>query len=314
MRIVVFGSGGVGGYFGARLVEAGEDVVFVARGAHLEAIRTNGLKLHSINGDVHLPEVTATDSVDESFDPDLVLVCVKTWQVDEAAAAIRPMLGDATVVLPLLNGVEANDQLGVALGTECIVGGLCRIIAYIEAPGVIRHAAVDPFIGFGELNSRHNGRANLILSVFSQARGVRIAESRDIDTDLWMKFLLIAPTGGIGTITRTPMGIYRSDPGARRMLEQATREVYAVGVASGVALADDAVEKTLRMVDALPASITSSMQRDIMSGRPSELDAQIGVVVRMGAALGVDTPLHDFLYASLLPSEKNARGELDYTC
>lgn len=314
MRIVVFGSGGVGGYFGARLAEAGEDVVFVARGAHLGAIRANGLHVHSINGDVYLPEIKAAEQVDETFNPHLVLVCVKTWQVGDAAAEIKPILGDSTVVLPLLNGVEANDQLGSALGRERILGGLCRIIAYIESPGVIRHAAVDPFIGFGELDAGSDGRVELVLSAFSQTRGVRIEESRDIDTDLWMKFLLIGPTGGIGTITRTPMGIYRSDSGARRMLEQATREVYAVGVANGVALADDAVEKTLHMIDGLPASITSSMQRDIMSLRPSELEAQIGVVVRMGAKLGVETPLHNFLYASLLPSEKKARGELDYTC
>ena len=314
MRIVILGTGGVGGYFGARLAEAGEDVLFVARGEHLNAIRTKGLAVQSINGDVHLSKVAVTDRVDHSFNPDLVLVCVKTWQVDEAAALIKPVLGDKSVVMPLLNGIEAADQLGKTLGRERIVAGLCRIIAYIESPGVICHSAVDPFIGFGELVPNGSGRADVVQSAFSQARGVRIVESDRIQKDLWMKFLLIASTGGIGTITRTPLGIYRSEPQARRMLEQALREIYAVGVANKISLADDAVEQTLSMIDELPASITSSMQRDIMNVRPSELEAQLGVVVRMGAKLGVDTPLHEFLYASLLPTEKKARGELDYAC
>ena len=314
MKIVVYGTGGVGGYFGARLAEAGEDVVFVARGNHLDAIRNNGLTVHSIDGDVHLAETVAAEEVSPDFEPDLVIVGVKTWQLAEAATAIRSFITDKTLVLPLLNGVDATEQLSDALGAGHVLGGLCRIIAFIEGPGVIRHAAVEPYIGLGELDPQYSGRIAPIVSAFDNTVGARAVESGDIGTDLWMKFLLIGPTGGIGTITRTPMGIYRTEPGPRRMLEQALREVYAVGVASGVALPDNAVDRTLAMIDALPASITSSMQRDIMQGRPSELEAQIGVVVRKGTEAGVSTPLHDFLYASLLPSEKRARGELAYEC
>ena len=314
MKIVVYGTGGVGGYFGARLVEAGEDVIFVARGNHLDAIRNNGLTVHSINGDVHLAEVAAVEEVSPDFEPDLVIVGVKTWQLGDAATAIQSFVAEKTIVLPLLNGVDASEQLSDVLGAERVLGGLCRIIAFIESPGVIRHSAVEPYIGLGELSSQFSGRIAPIVSAFDKSVGARAVESADIGTDLWMKFLLIGPTGGIGTITRTPMGIYRSEPGPRRMLEQALREVYAVGVASGIALPDNAVDRTLAMIDGLPASITSSMQRDIMQGRPSELEAQIGVVVRKGADAGISTPLHDFLYASLLPAEKKARGELAYDC
>lgn len=312
MKVVVYGTGGVGGYFGARLAEAGEDVVFVARGKHLNVIRNNGLTVHSINGDVHLRDVAAAEEVSPGFEPDLVIVGVKTWQLGDAAAAIRAFITEKTLVLPLLNGVDATEQLSNALGAERVLGGLCRIIAFIEAPGIIRHTAVEPYIGLGELNAKFSGRIAPIVAAFDKTVGARAVESADIGTDLWMKFLLIGSTGGIGTITRTPMGIYRTEPGPRRMLEQALREVYAVGIASGIALPGNAVDKTLAMIDGLPASITSSMQRDIMNGRPSELEAQIGVVVRKGADAGVPTPLHDFLYASLLPSEKKARGEIDF--
>lgn len=312
MKIVVYGTGGVGGYFGARLAEAGEEVLFVARGKHLDAIRNNGLTVHRINGDVHLADVAATGVVSPGFEPDLVIVGVKTWQLGEAAAAIRSFIAEKTLVLPLLNGVDATEQLSDALGARHVLGGLCRIIAFIEGPGVIRHTAVEPYIGLGELDSQFCGRIAAIVSAFDRAVGARAVESTDIGTDLWMKFLLIGPTGGVGTITRAPMGIYRTEPGPRRMLEQALREVYAIGIASGIALPENAVEKTLAMIDGLPASITSSMQRDIMNGRPSELEAQIGVVVRKGASVGVSTPLHDFLYSSLLPSEMKARGEIDF--
>lgn len=313
MRVVVFGTGGVGGYFGARLAEAGEEVVFVARGEHLEAIRANGLHLRSILGDLHLPSVVATDKVEETIGPDLVLVCVKTWQIQDAAEDIRPLLGDRTVVLPLLNGVEAPGQLGAALGHERIVAGLCGIIAYIEKPGVIRHAAVEePFVKFGELDNRRSERIDALGALFSKARGIEVEVPEDINAALWMKFLFISTTSGIGAITRTPMGVFRQQAEPRRLLERAMHEVYDVAIALGVGLREDAVTKTLAMVDGLPESSTSSMQRDLMAGRRSELEAQTGAVVRLGKSVGVDTPVNEFIYAGFAASERRARGELRY--
>lgn len=312
MRIVVFGAGGVGGYFGARLSEIGEDVVFVARGNHLNAIRADGLHLRSINGDVHLPTVTASERIDDSFSPDLVLVCVKAWQLREAAEEIRPLLGAETVVLPLLNGVEAPDQLGAILGNERVLAGLCGIIAFIEEPGVIRHAAVDPFIKFGERDNRRTERTDTLQTLFSRARGVDVEVPEDINAALWMKFLFVSTTGGIGAITRTPMGIFRQQAESRHLLERAMHEVYEVANALGVGLRKDAIAKTLAMVDGLPESGTSSMQRDLMAGRRSELEAQTGAVIRLGRNVGVDTPVNDFIYASYIASERKARGELQY--
>ena len=313
MRVVVFGTGGVGGYFGARLAEAGEEVVFVARGEHLEAIRAGGLHLRSISGDLHLPSVVATDKVDESFRPDLVLVCVKAWQIHDAANAIRPLLGDQTVVMPLLNGVEAPEQLGAVLGRERIVAGLCGIIAYIEEPGVVRHAAVEkPFVKFGEPDNQRTNRVNALEALFSKARGIDAEIPEDIDSALWMKFLFIATTSGVGAVTRAPMGVFRKELEPRRLLERALQEVYDVAIALGVGLREDAITKTLAMIDGLPEAGTSSMQRDLMAGRPSELEAQTGAVVRLGKSAGVDTPINEFIYASFISSERRARGELDY--
>lgn len=312
MRIVVFGTGGVGGYFGARLAEMGEEVMFVARGQHLEALQAKGLRLLSVSGDLHLDNVSASSRVDATFRPDLVIMCVKAWQIPEAAAAIEPVIGDRCVVMPLQNGVEAPSELGDVLGSERVIGALCGLIAFIESPGVVRHTAVDPYIRLGELDNSRTERLQGLVALFDRAHGVDVDVPEDINAALWMKFLFISPTGGIGAITRAPMGIVRSQPESRELLRRAMREVYDVAVAKGIALPADAVEQTLAFVDGLPASSTSSMQRDLMNGRPSELQAQIGAVTRLGRDVGVATPVNDLIYASLLASERRARGELEF--
>jgi len=312
MRIAVLGSGGVGGYFGGRLAEAGEDVAFVARGAHLAAMRAHGLRVTSVAGDFTVHPVKATDDPATLGEVDLVLVGVKAWQVSEAAEAMRPLVGNSTMVLPLLNGIEAPDRLAAVLGADHVLGGLCRIIAYMAEPGHIRHVGVPPSVTFGELDAPTSPRAEAVQRAFARARGVTAELVPDVRAAMWEKFLFIAAASGVGALTRAPVGVIRSQPETRRLLEQALEEIDAVARAHGVALPADAVARTLAFVDSLPADGTMSMQRDVIEGRPSELDAQTGAVVRLGEARGVAVPVHRLIYAALLPLERAARGEVSF--
>jgi 2-dehydropantoate 2-reductase len=309
MRITALGAGAVGAYFGGRLSEAGEDVTFVARGDHLRALYERGLKVTSIAGDLALHPVRVSDDPADLGPTDAILVAVKTWQVAEAAERLRPLLGPDTFVVPLMNGVEAADQLAAALGPERVLGGLCRIVAWIEAPGHIRHAGVDPWIGFGELAGGTSDRVERLRAAFARCRGVTAEALTDVRAELWRKLMFIAAMSGVGAVTRAPIGVVRRLDGTRRLLQRAVEEIRAVALASGVALPPGAVADTLAYVDSLPDDATASMQRDILAGRPSELEAQSGAVARLGARAGVPTPVHDFIYASLLPLERRARGE-----
>ena len=305
----MFGAGGVGGYFGGRLAQAGEPVVFIARGAHLQALRARGLRVDSVAGDFMVSPVEATDDPASVGTVDAVLVCVKAWQVPEAARALLPLLRDDSFVVPLQNGVEAADQLAAAVGRERVVGGLCRIVSFVAGPGHIRHAGAVPRVEFGERDRRASARVAALRAAFERCAGVSAGTPPDIEVALWEKFLFIAPFGGVAALTRMPAGVVRSVTETRRLLEAATREVLAVARARGVALPDDAVARTLAYVDGLPEDATASMQRDIIEGRPSELEAQTGTIVRLGAEAGVPVPANEFIYASLLPSERKARAE-----
>jgi 2-dehydropantoate 2-reductase len=311
MRIAIFGSGSVGGYFGGRLARAGEDVVFIARGAHLNALLDSGLRVDSINGDFVVPSVQATDDPSTIGTVDLVLVGVKAWQVSEAAEAIRPMVGPETVVLPLQNGLEAPSKLSEIIGGQHVLGGLCGLFCYVTGPGHIVHAGTDPFVKFGELDNHRSQRVELLLDTFKRA-GVTAVIPPDIQVAMWMKFMLITVWSGVGAATRAPAGIWRSLPETRRMAEQSLREIMAVAAASDVALPENALEMTMTVYDGLVPESTASLQRDVMQGRPSELDAQIGAVVRFGQNAGVPTPWNIFIYNSLLPMELRARGELQF--
>lgn len=311
MRIAVFGAGAVGGYFGARLAQAGEEVIFIARGGHLEAIRQNGLFVESPLGDFHIHPAQATDRPEEVGPVDVVLVGVKAWQVPEVAPKMGPLLGPETFIIPLENGVEAADQLAAVWGRERVLGGLCRIISTVAAPGRIRHGGMEPYVAFGELDNRPSPRAERLRAAFERA-GVRAEIPSDISVALWEKFLFIAPFAGLGAVTRAPVGVLRSVPQLRRMLEDAIGEAFAVGRARSVRLPDDAPARTLALIDGMPPEGTTSMQRDIAAGRPSELDYLVGAVVRLGEASGVATPLHAFMYYALWPQERRARGEMSF--
>lgn len=306
MRIAIFGAGGVGGYFGGRLAAAGNDVTFIARGEHLRALRAHGLKLESPLGDLDVTPVQATDDPAQVGEVELVVLGVKAWQVTDAAQAMRPMVGSNTIVLPLQNGVEAYDQLAAVLGAQRVIGGLCRIISYVVAPGHIRHAGFEPSIALAEWNNEPSERTALLLNTFTQA-GIQTAIPSDFQSALWQKFLFIAGYGGIGAVTRSPAGVIRKIPETRALIQAAMEEVRAVALARGCVLSEDAVAKAMAGVDSLPEDATSSMQRDIVAGLPSELGAKNGAVVRLGREAGVDTPVNRFIYHSLLPAELRAR-------
>ena len=311
MRIAIFGSGSVGGYFGGRLSQAGEDVVFIARGEHLNAMTTHGLRVDSINGDFTVQPVQATDEPSKAGEVDMVLVGVKAWQVSEAAEAMRPMIGPETFVLPLQNGLEAPAQLSEILGDQHVLGGLCGLFCYVAGPGHIVHAGTDPFVKIGELDNRRSQRVELLLDTFKRA-GVNAEIPPDIQVAMWMKFLLIAVWSGMGAVTRAPVGIWRSLPETRRMAELSLQEIIAVAVARGISLPEEALQMIMTMYDGLVPQSTASLQRDVMEGRPSELEAQFGAVVRFGQEADVATPLFEFIYHSLLPIELRARGQLQF--
>lgn len=310
MHILIFGTGGVGGYFGGRLAQAGYPVTFVARGQHLAALRTNGLTINSINGDIQLPHVNATDDLADIDAPDIILLTVKTGQVADAARILRPYVAPTTMIIPLQNGVESPRQLAQHISTTHILGGLCWIVSYIAAPGIIHHTGVEPHIAFGELDNRRTERVKQFAEMCRAAAIKKVDVPDDIQRAMWEKFTFIATMSGIGAVTRAPVGVTRTLPQTRAMIIQAIDEIIAVGQAHGIALTDDLRVRTLEFIDGMPAHSTMSMQRDIMEGCPSELEYQNGAVVRLGKEKQVPTPLHTFLLHALWPMELHARGLL----
>ena len=309
MRIAIFGAGGAGGYFGGKLAKAGEDVVFIARGEHLRAIREHGLHIDSVEGSFTVAPARATDDPAQMGPADVVIVGVKAWQVSEAAEAMRPLVGPQTFVVPLQNGVEAPSQLVAVLGEERVLGGLSKVFSFIVAPGRIRHLGGPSQITFGELDNRRSGRAERLREVLTRA-GIIAEIPPDIHAALWEKFLFIVPLGSVGAVTRVPLGVTRALPETRGMLTQGMGEIEAVARARNLPLPPDIVATTMAFVDTLPRDGTMSLQRDIAAGRPSELEAWNGAVVRLGRQAGVPTPLNEFLYHSLLPLEMSARGKI----
>jgi 2-dehydropantoate 2-reductase len=305
MKILIFGTGGVGGYFGGRLARAGEDVVFIARGEHLRAISASGLRVDSSDGDFVIYPAKATDDVSEIGEVDLVILGVKAWQVPEAARAIKPIVGANTTVLPLQNGVEAVSQLVNELGAENVIGGLCRIVSYVVGPGHIRHAGFEPSIIIGELDNRHTDRIARIEQVFKHA-DLNISIANDIQVALWTKFLFIASFSGVGAMANAPAGVLRSDPKWRAQMLSAMNEIYTLAHARGIKLPPDSIDRVMSSVDGLPEDATSSMQRDIAAGKPSELEAQNGAIVRMAREVGVEAPTHELIYQTLRRMEDKA--------
>jgi 2-dehydropantoate 2-reductase len=307
MRIAVFGTGGVGGYFGGRLAHAGEDVTFIARGEHLKAMQASGLKIESGDGDFEIRSVKATSDISEVGPVDLVVVGVKAWQIPDAARAIKPIVTTATTVLPLQNGVDAPTQLAAELGREHVLGGLCKIVSYVVSPGVIRHAGFAQSVTMGELDNQNGERVERIQAAFLRS-GVNATIATDIHEALWSKFLFIAPFSGVGSLTGYAAGRIRSTDDMRAMLVQAMQEIFELARARGIQLPEDSVAKAMATVDGLPEEATSSMQRDVGAGRPSELESQNGAVVRMARESMIAVPTHELIYERLKPLELKARN------
>lgn len=308
LKFAIFGSGGVGGYFGGRLAQAGQDVVFIARGRHLAEITESGLRVDSIGGDFLVKPAKATDSPQSVGEADVVVIATKAWQLGESLEQLNCLVGERTMILPLLNGIEHIDLLVNSFGNR-VLGGLCRISSFVAGPGHITHVAVKPSITFGELNNEKSGRIQELCQVFSAIDGIVVEVPEDIRAAMWEKFVFICSTSGVGAVARQPMDVFRAVPESRIMLESALREVENIARVKNVALPFDLVATLIKRIDGLPDGMFASMQKDIMEGRPSELDAQTGAVIRLGRALGIPTPTHEFIYASLLPMELKARGK-----
>ncbi len=300
MKIAVMGTGGVGGYYGGLLAKQGHDVTFVARGAHLEAIRKNGLQIKSIHGDFTVNPAQATADPAEIGTPDLILFCVKTYHTEEAARAIQPIVGPQTSVLSLQNGIDAADRIGAVVGMDRLLGGATWLSSAVEAPGVIKQVSQFRRVAFGELDGRVTPRVQSIFEAF-QSTGITVEISQDILKVLWTKFVFIAAASSFGALTRLSMGDWRDVPETRAMAINLMKEVEAVGRAHGADLDVDVVEKSLAFMDAAAPHIRASMQVDVEAGRQFELEAMVGVIGRKGREAGIPTPTADTIYAALLP-------------
>lgn len=307
MKILIMGTGGVGGYYGGLLAQQGNEVTFIARGAHLDAIRQGGLHVKSIHGDFTVSPASATDDPNNVGPVDLVLFCVKTYNTDEAAEAIKPAIGPQTAVLSLQNGVDAAERIGKVIGVEHVIGGATWLSSAVEAPGVIKQISQFRRIVFGELAG---GRSERIQSIFEvlNSTGITVEISEAIQKILWTKFVFISAVSSFGSLTRLPMGDYRSVPETRHLISSIMQEVEAVARAQGIALETDVVQKSLEFMDNAAPHIKPSMQLDVEAGRRTELESMVGVIGRKGRELGVSTPVADFVYASLLPVERKARS------
>jgi 2-dehydropantoate 2-reductase len=305
MKVAVVGAGGVGGYFGGRLAEAGVDVAFLARGAHLRAMRARGLRIQSPKGDVHLPRVSASDDPSEIGPVDVVLFAVKLYDVDAALPLLPPLVGAATVVVPLQNGVDSVGLLTRAVGREHAAGGTCYVSAVIAEPGVIRHTAMEHLI-FGELDRTHSTR----LAAFAEAcrpAKFQATLSNDIVLDIWTKFVRLSVMSGMTAVTRSPLGVIHDDPELWAMLQRAIREAMDVAHAKGIPVAESTVEDVANAYAALPPQTKSSMLEDLERGRPLELPWLSGAVVRIGKEVGVPAPTHEFIATVLRPHVGGSR-------
>ncbi|HEY8553530.1 MAG TPA: 2-dehydropantoate 2-reductase [Burkholderiales bacterium] len=298
MRVLVFGTGGVGGYFGGRLAASGVDVTFVARGEHLRAMRSQGLRVESGLGNLLLQPVQATDTLAGAGTFDYVLVGVKLWDTEAAAEAIAPAVGPDTTVISFQNGVDAVDVLTRRYGRERVMGGLAHIAAFIEAPGVIRHNGTLQRLTFGELDGSRSARGERLYEACRKA-GIETVLSDNIQRAIWEKFVFIVGLSAMTALTRLPIGPIREEPLTRGLLADVMREADAVARARGIDLGPDSVERQLAFMDTLPATMIASMLGDLRRGNRLELPWLSGAVVRLGESLGVPTPANRFVCAAL---------------
>jgi 2-dehydropantoate 2-reductase len=307
MRIAVFGAGGVGGYFGGRLAKSGVDVSFIARGSHLAALRENGLLVRSVHGDFEVRPVRVTDDPGEIGPVDYVLITVKSDHTEQAAMASKPLLHGETVVVSLQNGVDNEEKLAAIVGSERVVGGAAYIFATIAQPGVIAHIGGAAAVKVGELAGGRSERVGRLVAAGVSA-GFAIEETEDIKSTLWNKFAFICAQAGTTAAVRLSIGEVRTSPAARELFRRVVDEVCAVARAEGVALPTDLADKHIAFADGLGASTYSSLHYDLTHGKPMELEALLGEVVRRGEQARVATPMSESLYAVLQPWDLRNRA------
>jgi len=306
VRIAIFGAGGVGGYLGARLAHAGTaEVHLVARGTHLEALRRDGLTLRSVFGDAHV-EVPATDEPDGIGPVDAVLFTVKCTDTTDAAARLGPLLHEGTAVVSFQNGVDGRDRLAEAVGEGHVVGGAAFIFSTIAEPGVIEHTGGPTRFVFGELDGRPSDRTQRLLEALRGA-GVDAEVAVDVLATMWQKFVFICAQAGMTAAARLSVGDLRGDAEAWRMYQDVVTEVAAVAAAEGIALPDDTVRAAVELASSLEAGAYSSLHYDLEHGKPMELEALTGHVVRLGRRHGVDVPANRAIYALLSPWAARAK-------
>lgn len=306
MRIAIIGAGGTGGYFGAQLQRSGQDVAFIARGRHLAAMRSQGLRVESAVAEPLILRVRATDRPDEIGPVDLVLFTVKSYDTPTAAKMLPPLLGEDTAVVTLQNGVDNVDVLVETVGPRHVLGGLCRIFSTIASPGVIRQTGGPRSVAFGELDGKMTSRAEAILETFRAAE-IPTELSRQILVDMWEKYVFITAQGGMTALTRLPIGRILATPETREMYLDVASEVAAVGRAHGVAIPPGERERVLKFAQGLEPGLYSSLHHDLTHGNRMEVDALPGNVVRLGRRYDIPTPVCRAIYAALLPHDISAR-------
>jgi len=300
VRIAVMGAGGVGGYFGGQLAKAGHDVAFIARGRHLAALRQNGLTIESAVGPVQSMQVVATDDPSSLAPVDVVLFCVKLWDVEAAGAAIRPLLASGGIVLPLQNGVESHEILTRILGAQRVAGGVAQIGAVIKTPGVIAHTGTMARLRVGAFADGPTARMQAFVEAGKSA-GVDVEWVDDIQRALWEKFVFLVALSGATCLARQPIGVVRRDADLRQVLIDAMRETVAVAASRGVAFDDEFVDRQLSFIDGLPQQMRSSMLNDLAAGHRLEAPWLAGAVVRMATAAGLAAPVNATIFAALKP-------------
>lgn len=307
MKIIVYGAGGVGGYFGGKLAQVGNDVTFIARGKHLEAILKNGLQVKSINGDFTVyPKVT--DDILTISNSDLIILGVKSWQIPSIATSLKSMIDEKTMVLPLQNGADNAEKLLKVLKPQNVLAGLCRIVSKVEAPGIINHFAFEPEIIFAENDNCATERVKKVKSIFDNA-GFKNKISSDIHLDIWRKFLFITMVSGMGAITREVFGVLKEDNSIRKIIINTGEEIMKIANAKGISITQNDIDIAMKSFDNSKYNTTASMQRDIMEGKSSELENFNGYIVKQSQELGIETPVNSFIYHCLLPQEKRARSK-----
>ena len=298
MRIVVIGTGGVGGYVGARLTEAGENVTFVARGAHLEAIKSRGLTVYSALGDMHLRDVQCTENTRDIGHADIVMIAVKLWATDEAIQTAKPLLGKNTGIISFQNGILAEESLIAAYSSQHAMGGVANIAALIEEPGVIRHNGNMASLAFGELNNTQSERAQSLLTACSRAN-IKAEIPDDINRAIWEKYIRLVTMSAMTTLCRMPIGPIRDEIHTRNLLSQILAEIIDVGKAKGLKFSDNVLQEQLDIIDGYPPSMVASMCGDLRRGYPLEVPWFSGTIVRLGKELNIPTPANGFVYAAL---------------